>query len=502
MTGVIGEGATDPVLPGTTGYEAIVAGGGRDIRVDRTIDRAGRRLRPQHIVAVVYVAAQFMSVMDASVVNVALPTLAREFHAATASVQWVVLGYLLSLAIWIPASGWLGDRFGTKRVFLLALAFFVVASAMCGTATSLEALVAYRIVQGIGGGMLLPVGIAMLFRTFPPEARARVARIVMVPALLAPASGPLLGGLLIVRLTWRAIFFVNVPVGIAALAFGLLLSEHKEHASDRFDTVGFVTSGAGLALVLYALTEGPVQGWSAPLIVGALSAGAALLVSMVVAELRRSRPMLDLSLLADRMFRRANMTMAFGISGFIGLMFVVPLYLQEARGLSALGSGLASFPEALGILTGSQIVGRLYRRVGPRRLLLGGLLAMTCCIVLMAQMSLGVDLWWFRLAIYGLGIGMGFVSLSLQAAMFATIGRSDMGRASALYITQRQVASALGVAILATVLSSGVVATTTPSLGAFQDAFLASAALVFCGAASALRVRDSDAAATMAGRRS
>src|ERR1022692_708103 len=167
-------------------------------------------------VSVVYVAALFMSIMDVTIVNVALPTIGRQFHVTTTSVDVIVIGYLVSLAVIIPASGWIGDRFGAKRTLLLAILIFTGASALCGTAGSLTQLVIFRVLQGVGGGMLTPVGMSMLYRTFPPSERVRLASILMTPTALAPAIGPVLGGLLVSDLSWRWVFYVNVPIGAAA----------------------------------------------------------------------------------------------------------------------------------------------------------------------------------------------------------------------------------------------------------------------------------------------
>ena len=171
------------------------------------------RLNPKITVSVVFVVAMFMTIMDSTIVNVALPTLASEFHVRPDHIDSVVVGFLVSLAVVIPASGWLGDRFGTKPVFLLALVLFTGASALCGTAHNLAQLVIYRILQGTGGGMLTPVGMAMLFRTFPPADRARASRILVVPTALAPAAGPVIGGLLVTDVSWRWVFYVNIPSG-------------------------------------------------------------------------------------------------------------------------------------------------------------------------------------------------------------------------------------------------------------------------------------------------
>jgi EmrB/QacA subfamily drug resistance transporter len=213
--------------------------------------------QPRFSVSVVFVAVMFMTIMDSTVVNVALPTLRREFGVSTASVSAVVTSYLVAVAVVMPASGWLGDRAGGKRVLVWALALFTAASVACGVANSLAELVACRAVQGAGGGVLIPVGMTMLYRTFPQAERIRATRLLMVPTLLAPATGPVLGGVIVDGLSWRWIFYLNVPVGVAALAFGAaFLPPHRQHAAGRFDLPGFLLAGAGFPLVMYALNAG------------------------------------------------------------------------------------------------------------------------------------------------------------------------------------------------------------------------------------------------------
>jgi EmrB/QacA subfamily drug resistance transporter len=213
------------------------------------------------LVAAVFVAGLFIDLLDTTVVNVALPALGREFGVGTTTLEWVIAGYLLSLAVWVPASGWLGDRFGTKRIFLVALAAFTIGSALCGLAWSIESLVAFRVMQGIGGGMMTPVGTAMLFRAFPPAERARAAGILMVPAAVAPMLGPIVGGALIDLASWRWIVWINLPIG--ALTFVLaavVLKEHVEPPSGGLDLPGLLLCATGLPAALYALSRGPEDG--------------------------------------------------------------------------------------------------------------------------------------------------------------------------------------------------------------------------------------------------
>src|SRR5277367_4448202 len=265
------------------------------------------RINPKIAVSVVYVAAMFISIMDTSIVNVALPAIGRDFHVAPTAVDGISIAFLVSLAVFIPASGWLGDRFGGKRVLMTAIVIFTAASALCGAATSIGELVAFRVLQGVGGGMLAPVGMAMLYRVFPPEERVRAAAILTVPTTLAPALGPVLGGLLVTDLSWRWVFYVNVPLGAAAFAFGLLfLQQQKQDRPGRFDLAGFLLSGLGLGLLMYGVSEGPNLGWQKPEVLATIAAGLVLLAGMVVVELRSPAPMVDLRLLKNRLFRLGN----------------------------------------------------------------------------------------------------------------------------------------------------------------------------------------------------
>src|SRR5882672_4859421 len=334
----------------------------------------GLKVSYKWLVAIAFVAGLFMDLMDVTIVNVALPTLGRDFGASTDALEWVVTGYLISLAIWIPASGWISDRFGSKRTFALALVFFIAGSALCGLAWSAVSLIAFRMLQGVGGGMMTPVGTAMLFRAFPPAERARASAIVTMPTAIAPALGPVLGGWLVDNASWRWIFYVNVPVGIAAFVFALVfLREHTEPAAGRFDFRGFVCSGGGLALILYALSEAPTFGWTSPRVLISGIGGVVLFALLVVIELDRPDPLLHLRLFKDRMFRNGSLAMFFAFGMLFGVLFLLPLFLQQLRGLSAFDAGLTTFPQAIGMVLMVQVSSRLYPHLGPRRMLAIGL---------------------------------------------------------------------------------------------------------------------------------
>ena len=456
-----------------------------------------------------------MDIMDTTIVNVALPTLGRFFHAGNTTLEWLVTGYLLSLAVWIPASGWVGDRFGTKKTFLFALVMFTACSALCGLSWNVGALIAFRILQGVGGGMMTPVGTAMLYRAFPAHERAQASAVLILPAFIAPTIGPILGGWLVTAVTWRWIFLVNLPVGVFGVIFSAIaLREHTEERAGRFDVVGFLSSGLGLALALYALSRGPEDGWTAPLVLGSGLLAVALFAVLIIAELRLPEPMLQLRLFRDRMFRSANLV-SFAITAtMMGVLFLLPLFLQNLLGLSALQSGLVTFPQALGMMVMVQVASRIYPHVGPRRMMAGGMLGVVLTSALFLLVGLGTDMWWIRGIMLLRGIAISFAMIPMQAASFATISREDTGRASSITNTNRQVAASLGVAILATVLVSRIAARlpntavgASPAaaglalqhatLLAFHDAFGVSLLLAGIGVACTFFIHDEDAAASM-----
>ena len=458
------------------------------------------------VVGATYVVALFVTILDSTIVNVALPAMAAEFRVSPASIGWVVVGYLVSMAVWIPASGWIGDRVGTKRIFLLALGLFTVASMLCGLSGSLEQLILFRALQGGAAGMVSPVGTAMLFRAFPPERRAKIAGLLIVPTSLAPALGPLLGGILVDRLSWHWIFWINAPIGVVAVLFGIrFLHEYREPGDRRFDIPGFILSAAGLSLTLYALTEGSRHGWGSPAVLASGGIGLASLVALVFVELRTPEPLLNLRLLGERLFGISNLASFWSWSAYLGWLFLLPLYLQQVRQVGPAESGLTTFVEAVGVLAASRVVGRLYPIVGPRRLVAAGSAWIGLALLVATQLSDTTDTGLTRLLVFMSGWGMAGVLLPMNTAMFARISKADTGHASAIFNTQRRSAAAFGVAAMATILNSltPTLATgDTPLAGAvllpaFRVAFLVGAAFAAIGAVIALRIHDADAAATM-----
>lgn len=468
------------------------------------------RLEHKYIVALISVFGMFMNLLDLTIVNVAVPVLASELDASAQEVQWVVTAYLLAVAVAIPVSGWAGDRFGTKRIFILALAFFTAGSALCAFAWNIESLILFRALQGMGGGFLMPVTQTMVFRAFPQQERSKAAGILVVPTTFAPASGPVLGGLILDFLSWPWIFLVNIPVGILGLALAVwFLREQKEDSPGRIDIPGLMLASGGLAVFLYGLAEAGERGFGDAVVLGFGGGGLALLAAFVVVELRTAEPLIDVRLFLDRMFALANITQSVAFMGFSSTLFLLPLFLQLERGLSPLESGLVTFPQAIGVMVLAPVMARIYPIVGPRRLVTVGLVIASVTTVPLFTMDLESNLWWVRGSMFARGMGFSMMLVPLQTAAFAAISMADTGRATAVFNATRQVAQSFGVAIIATVLTSrlahhgaalGPFDNAAASVSAFADGFVVTGLFIAAGILFALLIRDREAAATLRAR--
>ncbi|MGP4016306.1 MDR family MFS transporter [Saccharopolyspora sp. 5N708] len=467
------------------------------------------------LVGITFVLALIMQILDVTVLNVALAALGREFEVDAAALQWVLTGYMISLAVFIPSSGWIADRFGSRRTFQLAVVIFTLASVLCGVSGEMWQLVAARVLQGVGGGMLMPVGQAMLFRAFPANERAKAGAVLAIPVTIAPMLGPLLGGVLVEYANWRWIFFINVPVGALALLFAVVfLKEEARTSPGRFDLPGFVLAGAGLATLLYGLDQGAQLGWGVPQVWLSLVAAALLIGGLIWRELSVADPMLDLRLLTDRLFSTGNLLMLCQTAAIFGVLFLIPLYLQNLRGVSPMNAGLVLMPQAVVMLVTTQVVSRAYGRIGPKRLILAGFAVQILIGVGLQLQGNNTSLWLLVGLLAVQGVAMGLLMTPVQTATFARISGAAMGQASSMFNVSRQVATALGTAIVATVLVAltergmSTVDLRTPGqvaevqlvevqLAAYHGAFLVSVLFAGLGLLLTLRVRDADAAASL-----
>lgn len=458
----------------------------------------------KHGVLVVYIAALFIQILDATIVNVALPALADEFAVSVTQVDAAAISFSVALAVSIPPAGWLSDRFGSKKVFLLALVLFTGASALCGAAATLDQLVVFRVVQGIGAGLITPVGSAMLFRAFPLQERAVAANAVLSVAVIAPAMGPVVGGAIVDNASWRWIFFINIPIGLVALVLGWLwLRDDQSAPAGRFDVPGFVLASLGLAGVVFAVSIAPDVGWLDSVTLAFLVSGLVAFAVLVPLELGREDPLLQLDLFRERLFRTFNLIGVFFYGGFISLLIVLTLYLQTHRGYTAFEAGLAQAPQAVGVFLLSNLAGRrLYRRFGPRPMFIAGTSGALVFTGALVFVSASTPLWLIGACMFGRGVSVGAVFLPMQTAIYSNIDNAHLSRATAVFNTQRQAAPALGIAIATTALAMAEPSlglgpdAGAEGLGAFRWAFLASTLLFVPAVWFSTKVRTADGAAT------
>jgi EmrB/QacA subfamily drug resistance transporter len=402
------------------------------------------------------VLGTFMVILDTTVVNVALPTLGQVFGTDLSVLQWVISAYLLAQAAVIPLAGWLSDRFGARRVYLTSVVLFTVGSVLCGLAPTAELLIGTRVMQGLGGGMLMPIGMAVLYRLTPAERRGAIFGLFGLPIMVAPAIGPLLSGYLLEYADWRLIFLINLPVGVLAYAVGLraLPALPPGRAAGALDSVGIVLGPLAFAALSFGISQSTYAGWSAPVTLVPVGVGLAALVLFVWRELVVVDPVLELRVFRARDFTLAILTQWAGFGAIFGTFFLVPLFLQEVRGYGAFETGLFTLPQALAAALFMQLSGRAFDRVGARPPVLVGLSMVALAMWLLSGLrgsTTGEDL---RLPLFLLGGGMGTMMMALNTHILSTAPRELVGRVTSLTQSLQNVVGSLAIASFATILQT------------------------------------------------
>jgi len=409
-------------------------------------------------VGVVVVMGTIMAILDTTIVAVALPTLARDFHTTINTISWVTTGYLLALAIVIPLSGWSVHRFGAKPVYITSLALFIGGSILCGLAWSATTLIAFRFLQGFGGGLIMPVGQAIMARSAGPEKMNKVMALIGVPTLLGPILGPVIGGIIVTNFSWRWIFFVNIPIGMVALYFAMKFlpgsGRDKDH---KLDILGFSFLAPGLALVVYGLSEvGNEGGFSARSVQISLVLGVLLIVAFILRSLRAVEPLLDL-----RLFKRWNFSIAticIFLTGatLYGTMFLLPLYYQIVRGESPWMAGLLMAPQGIGAALVMRPAANLSDRYGTRITVPIGMALLAIGTLAYTQVSGTTSYIFLAIALFVRGIGLGFGMMPVFAASYRGLTHEEIPRATTATNIIRQVGGSIGVALFAVVLQQSI----------------------------------------------
>ncbi len=410
----------------------------------------------------VVMVGTFMAVLDATIVNVGLSKMMAAFGTSVDKIEWILTAYLLVFAVVLPSSGWIADHFGYKRTYFLGLFLFTLGSLLCSLSPNENVLIVMRVIQGSGAGFIMPVGMAIVTREFPPEQRGMALGFWGVAAAASISLGPMVGGYLIDSFSWHAIFDVNVPVGIVALIATLvILREYKTEHARSFDFVGFISMTLFLVFLLLALSDGNAAwntgGWTSYFILSCFAIAFVSFVIFISAELTVKHPIIDLRILKNRNFGMANiMLFIFGLA-FFGNSFLLPLYLQNSLGYTALQAGLVFFPVGIIQAIMSPIAGWMTDKLNPKIPIFIGIVLTFFSMYLYKDLSLATEYHSIMLPLVIRGFGLGFMFIPLSTIALNDIPRQKMAQATGLFNTIRQVGGSFGVAILGTLLTRRVI---------------------------------------------
>ena len=407
-------------------------------------------------IAGVVVLGAIMSILDITVVSVALPTFQSEFDATYAEVAWTMTGYTLALATVIPLSGWAADRFGTKRLYMLALLLFTLGSALCATADSIGQLVGYRVLQGLGGGMLMPLGMTIMTRAAGPRRIGRLMAVLGIPMLLGPIGGPILGGWLIEAASWHWVFLINVPIGAVALVYAVLaLPKDNPQPSESFDFLGMLMLSPGLALFLYGVSSLPQTGTiTATKVWVTMLVGAVLVVGFVLHSFRPRHPLVDLRLFRNRNLTVSSVSLFVFIIAFMGAGLLFPSYFLQIRGESTLHAGLLMAPQGLGAMVTMPIAGTLADRIPVGRTVPFAMALIAAGFFTFTQV--GTDTSYLLLcgSLFVMGLGMGGTMMPIMTSALRTLTNQEVARGSTLVNILQQIGGSIGTATMSVILTS------------------------------------------------
>jgi EmrB/QacA subfamily drug resistance transporter len=425
----------------------------------------------------------FMIMLDNTVVNVALPAIQESLDLKISELEWVVAGYALTFGALMLTGGKLADLFGRRLIFVVGLAIFTLSSLACGLAGSAEVLIGARVVQGVGAALMNPATLSIITVTFPPRQRGTAIGIWVGVSALALAIGPLVGGLITEHINWNWIFFINVPVGVIAIAAAFLFIDESRDTSheQRPDVPGLVTSAIGLFALTYALIEANTYGWGSARIVGAFAIAAVALVGFVLLERHQRLPMLDLSLFKNRTFAGANTVMLLTALAMFGVFFYISLFMQKILEYSPTQAGAAFLPMTVLIIIVAPQAGRLADRFGSRPFVGGGLLLVAVSLVIFSRLDAGSDFWTLLPAMIVGGIGMAATMTPTTAAAMGSVQHDKAGVGSAVLNSARQVGGSLGIAVMGAIVASSATTPGEVTVDGLQNGLLVAAGIALAG---------------------
>lgn len=406
-------------------------------------------------IAAVVILGTFMSILDTTIVNVAIKDLSASFNAPLPTMQWISTGYMLALATVIPLTGWAADRFGTKRLYMGSIGMFLIGSALSGAAWSAGSLIFFRVLQGLGGGMIMPAGMTILTHAAGPRRIGRVMGMVGVPMLLGPIIGPILGGWLVDDVSWRWIFFVNLPIGAIALFAALrVLDRDDPKPHHALDWRGLLMLSPGLAIFVYGLATTAAGGGIASVGGGgAILVGLGLIIGFILHARAQTGALIDVKLFARRAIGAPALTVFLFCTAFFGVALLMPLYFQVVRGESALHAGLLLAVQGFGAMISMPIAAKLTDKLGARRIVLTGLSLVAVGMFSLSQIGAATSLVRVELTLFVMGLGMGSTMMPAMSAALASIERNNVARVTAGLNVLQRVGGSIGTALLAVVLS-------------------------------------------------
>ena len=408
----------------------------------------------------------FMAVLDATIVDVSLAKIMATFGIGVDTVKWVATAYLLVFAVMLPTSGWIADHFGYKKTYATALSLFTLGSLLCSLSWNESVLILFRVIQGAGAGLMMPVGMAIVMREFPPERRGIALGFWTIAAAASVSLGPTLGGYLIDNFAWHSIFDVNVPVGIIGIFATLVIQrEYKTLTSRKFDIIGFVSMAIFLSALLIALSDGNADwntgGWTSPFIVACFAISLIGFVVFMIAELNTKHPLIDLSLLKNFNFAMANVVLFIFGMGMFGSTFLLPLYLQNGLGYTAFQAGSLFLPVGFLQAAMSPISGHFADKINPKIPAFIGIFLLALSLFVNHFLSLYSETSAIMISLYLRGLGMGWIFTPLSTIALSGIPRERMAQASGLYNILRQIGGSFGVALMGTLLTDRTIFHTT-----------------------------------------